>query len=86
MKQKAMGAAHIIPTPRTAWGMHPVDVGGDLETEMLGFRLVYDSAERVDRGGSWFFDPSFARVAIRNVSAPGNRFNFLGFRLAREVE
>ena len=49
----------------------------------IGFRLVCDSADRVDRGGSCYFDPAGARVANRNYNAPGNRYNALGFRLVR---
>jgi formylglycine-generating enzyme required for sulfatase activity len=38
---------------------------------------------RVDRGGSWDFDPRFARVAVRGGSSPGDRSRYLGFRLLR---
>ncbi len=37
---------------------------------------------RVNRGGSWNLGASFCRAAIRNGTAPGYRFNFMGFRLA----
>ena len=40
-------------------------------------------AYRVLRGGSWRGDPRYCRVAARSDDFPGNRFNFLGFRLAR---
>jgi formylglycine-generating enzyme required for sulfatase activity len=40
-------------------------------------------SRRVFRGGSWVYDPANARVANRDGSAPGDRYGFLGFRLAR---
>jgi formylglycine-generating enzyme required for sulfatase activity len=39
----------------------------------------------VYRGGSWFSDPRFARVARRSDYPPGIRSNVLGFRLVRRV-
>lgn len=38
---------------------------------------------RVDRGGSWDLTPAYARVAFRYWDALGDRFRYLGFRLAR---
>ena len=43
------------------------------------------NSDRVDRGGGWYYAPSLARVAFRYGFSPGNRINFLGFRLARSV-
>ena len=43
------------------------------------------NSERVDRGGSWSFIPSFARVADRLGGTPVDRGYYLGFRLARSV-
>ena len=40
-------------------------------------------SSRVRRGGSWLYDPLYARVAYRNDDTPGNRVSFTGFRLAR---
>jgi formylglycine-generating enzyme required for sulfatase activity len=37
---------------------------------------------RVIRGGSWGYDPRDCRSAYRSWNEPGNRFHFLGFRLA----
>jgi formylglycine-generating enzyme required for sulfatase activity len=42
-------------------------------------------SHRVRRGGSWYSEPRYARVAIRNVSASGRRHNSLGFRLIRSL-
>jgi formylglycine-generating enzyme required for sulfatase activity len=38
---------------------------------------------RVNRGGSWNFEPAFQRVAFRYGYFPSGRFGDLGFRLAR---
>ncbi|MBN2444903.1 MAG: SUMF1/EgtB/PvdO family nonheme iron enzyme, partial [Spirochaetales bacterium] len=38
---------------------------------------------RVLRGGSWYGGAWFTRSAYRNWYRPSNRFNFVGFRLAR---
>lgn len=38
---------------------------------------------RVLRGGSWFNNASYTRVADRNNFIPGSRYNFYGFRLVR---
>ncbi len=40
---------------------------------------------RVRRGGSWLYSPRNARAANRNYFRPGNRFDLLGFRLARTL-
>jgi formylglycine-generating enzyme required for sulfatase activity len=41
---------------------------------------------RVLRGGSWFFSGRRARSASRYWNAPGRRYDFFGFRLARGQE
>ena len=38
-------------------------------------------SNRVRRGGSWNFSASGCRVAFRNSSSPGNRRDYLGFRV-----
>ena len=40
---------------------------------------------RVICGGSWYYSPSYARVANCYWVTPGNRINSLGFRLASSV-
>jgi formylglycine-generating enzyme required for sulfatase activity len=37
------------------------------------------------RGGSWFIDPLFARVADRCIDDPGRHERRLGFRLVRRM-
>ena len=39
-------------------------------------------SSRVLRGGSWFYEAANCRSANRSRSAPSDRFNYLGFRLA----
>jgi formylglycine-generating enzyme required for sulfatase activity len=41
------------------------------------------AASRVIRGGGWNIGPRRARSAYRGRSTPGNRYDYLGFRLAR---
>lgn len=45
-----------------------------------------DECDRVLRGGSWFRQPSGARVANRNQDAPVYRSYILGVRLIRVVD
>lgn len=40
-------------------------------------------SDRVLRGGSWFYDPDYARCAYRYDNRPSSRVLFYGFRLAR---
>jgi formylglycine-generating enzyme required for sulfatase activity len=40
---------------------------------------------RVSRGGGWFLDAQYARVADRYGRNPVNRYDLLGFRLVRSV-
>jgi formylglycine-generating enzyme required for sulfatase activity len=40
---------------------------------------------RVIRGGSWANDPGVLRAAYRSRTEPGDRNNYLGFRIARTV-
>jgi formylglycine-generating enzyme required for sulfatase activity len=42
-------------------------------------------SDRVFRGGSWYYDPQYARVARRSYDAPGFRDCDLGVRLLRTV-
>lgn len=43
---------------------------------------VVVASPRVNRGGSWYDDPFYCRPAFRNRYEPGNRGNYLGFRVA----
>jgi formylglycine-generating enzyme required for sulfatase activity len=40
-------------------------------------------SERVLRGGSWNYPPQYLRPANRGWYSPGDRFNLIGFRVAR---
>ena len=41
------------------------------------------ASRRVDRGGGWGNGGVFCRSAFRSWTSPGDRFNFLGFRVAQ---
>lgn len=45
----------------------------------------YEGPLRVYRGGSWYFTPAGARVALRYGVTPGNRYDLLGVRIVRLV-
>jgi len=49
----------------------------------LGFRLVFDGADRVFRGGISGTGPRGARVAGSGSDNPAYRFLCIGFRLTR---
>ncbi|MCP4693568.1 MAG: formylglycine-generating enzyme family protein [Desulfobacterales bacterium] len=40
---------------------------------------------QVIRGGSWFYNASYCRSAVRVFAAPDVRFDFVGFRLVRSL-
>ncbi|RMD67692.1 MAG: formylglycine-generating enzyme family protein [Gammaproteobacteria bacterium] len=42
-------------------------------------------SRRVVRGGSWYDFPRYVRSAYRYGYTPADRFNFIGFRLARDL-
>ncbi len=42
-------------------------------------------SRRVNRGGSWYSDATYVRVALRDFFSPTNARNRLGFRIARTV-
>jgi formylglycine-generating enzyme required for sulfatase activity len=44
-----------------------------------------NSCDRVSRGGSWNFNPRFLRSAVHGRSSTGERYDNLGFRLARTL-
>ena len=39
-------------------------------------------SSHVSRGGSWRYLAPYCRSACRNAHEPGQRYNFLGFRVA----
>ena len=41
--------------------------------------------DRVIRGGSWWLDPQYARVAYRFRYEPSYRYDGVGFRVARSL-
>lgn len=60
------------------WGNHTTDAVTDPQGAVTG-------SNRVVRGGSWYSDARCLRSAVRSFYAPGNRYEFVGFRLARSI-
>jgi formylglycine-generating enzyme required for sulfatase activity len=80
-----------------AVGMHDV-IGNVWEFCMDGWRDQYPvvpetdpigdggQVDRITRGGAWNSEPRLLRVAFRTSSAPWNRNDNLGFRIARTLD
>jgi formylglycine-generating enzyme required for sulfatase activity len=68
-------SGNLLEWQEDGWGGAP-PVGVDVQGPASGSARVY-------RGGSWFNVPRIARVAHRVTGTPGNRGDYLGFRLIR---
>ncbi len=62
------------------WTYDWYDSYSDLERDPVG---PSSGSSRVLRGGGWYILARFVRSAYRYNDAPGNRYYFVGFRLAR---
>ena len=79
-----------VPGNVWEWGENCSDTGGSGLTDFLqyGFAMFFrdcSSGLRVLRGGAWRSGPERLRSANRSGSDPGDRFNYVGFRLARTL-
>ena len=81
MNKKLRGSYHVD-------GRRSLTVSTEADGKLVdvGFRMVHDSAYRVDRGCGWGHVPRDARVAYRFSRGPAVRFGSLGFRLAFDRE
>jgi formylglycine-generating enzyme required for sulfatase activity len=53
----------------------------DAPTDGSAWNADLESATRLLRGGSWDDDPANCRSAVRDNYSPGNRDEFIGFRV-----
>ncbi len=88
------GTVHPVGKKQAnAWGFHDLlgnvyewtgDWKGDYSTErVVNPQGSPQGPNRVVRGGSWFTFARYVRAASRYWNLPGDRRDFLGFRLAR---
>jgi formylglycine-generating enzyme required for sulfatase activity len=84
MKKKQAHGSDFSDEPSLV--SEPVDLHFSTETkwDTIGFRMVHDSAYRVDRGGGWGSVPRDARVAYRYSCVPAPRGDLISFRLVRD--
>ena len=81
MSKKLRGSYHVDGRRSLT-----LSTAGEDKLVDVGFRLVFDEAYRVCRGGSRDYGANYARAAYRNGDYPGYHRGDLGFRLAFDRE
>lgn len=77
------GTTHPVGQKKpNGYGLY--DMSGNV-CEWTSTVAIVGGSNRVYRGGCWNDPPARARVAYRYRSAPGDRYQYLGFRLAMDM-
>lgn len=96
--RNAKGTTSVTSFPPNPWGLHDmhgnvwewcednwhVDYSGNPPSDGSVWKGG-DPSLQVQRGGSWYDDPSYLRSANRSCDRPGTRGDNVGFRIARTL-